>query len=135
MFYIGCSKVLKVKGEEMMDLASLAARAAAVRHNAYAPYSGFAVGAALLCADGEIFTGVNVENSSYGLTVCAERNALFAAVGAMVLTVGTRGATGTLGADTAAFGTRGALAAPATGTFFVTAASTALVTFFPLFCA
>ena len=66
----------------MMDLASLAARAAAVRHNAYAPYSGFAVGAALLCADGEIFTGVNVENSSYGLTVCAERNALFAAVGA-----------------------------------------------------
>lgn len=66
----------------MMEPSALAARAAAARHNAYAPYSGFAVGAALLCADGEIFTGVNVENSSFGLTVCAERNALFAAVGA-----------------------------------------------------
>ena len=61
---------------QLMDLAC------AARERAYCPYSGYAVGAALLCRDGEVFTGVNVENSSYGLTVCAERNALFAAVGA-----------------------------------------------------
>ena len=50
------------------------------RKNAYAPYSGYKVGAALLTGDGSIVTGCNVENSSYGLCNCAERTAVFKAV-------------------------------------------------------
>ena len=50
------------------------------RENAYAPYSGYKVGAALLTAEGEIFTGCNIENSSYTPTVCAERVAIFKAI-------------------------------------------------------
>ncbi|MBP1561748.1 MAG: cytidine deaminase [Oscillospiraceae bacterium] len=48
--------------------------------NAYAPYSKFKVGAALLCTDGKVFTGCNIENSSFGATNCAERTAIFKAV-------------------------------------------------------
>ena len=57
----------------------LAAARRAAEH-AYRPYSQFAVGAAIAMGDGEVVTGCNVENASYGLTICAERNALFAAI-------------------------------------------------------
>jgi len=49
------------------------------RSHSYAPYSNFHVGACILCADGHYFMGANVENASYGVTNCAERNAVFAA--------------------------------------------------------
>jgi cytidine deaminase len=67
-------------GPERRDELLRAARDAMQR--AYAPYSNFHVGAAVLTEEGDIFTGCNVENASYGLTSCAERNAIFGAIAA-----------------------------------------------------
>ncbi len=62
------------------DWDRLAAEALTARKAAYAPYSRFKVGAALLCDDGEVISGCNVENASFGLCLCAERNAMTTAV-------------------------------------------------------
>lgn len=64
----------EVKIKRLIDIATEA------RDKSYSPYSGFPIGAALLTNDGEVFTGTNVENASYGLTNCAERTAIFKAV-------------------------------------------------------
>lgn len=64
----------------MTDYIDLYRQALLASENAYAPYSGFKVGAAILCRDGSVFTGVNVENASYGATICAERVALATAI-------------------------------------------------------
>ena len=63
-----------------MEKEELMLRAMEARHMAYAPYTGFAVGAALLCRDGQVYTGCNIENAALTATNCAERTALFKAV-------------------------------------------------------
>lgn len=63
-----------IKPDELLTLAKEAMQ------NAYAPYSHFTVGAALLCKDGTVYTGCNIENGAFGAGICAERTALFKAV-------------------------------------------------------
>jgi len=64
----------------MYDTKELIRRAVEAKSKAYAKYSNFNVGAALMTAGGKIFQGANIENSSYGLTICAERTAVFQAI-------------------------------------------------------
>jgi homotetrameric cytidine deaminase len=63
-----------------MEYNTLVANALQVRKSAYAPYSKFYVGASLLTKDGKVYSGCNIENSSYSLTMCAERTAIFKAI-------------------------------------------------------
>ena len=63
-----------------METKELITQALSARENAYAPYSGFMVGAALLCKDGTVYTGCNIENAAFTPTNCAERTAFFKAV-------------------------------------------------------
>lgn len=63
-----------------MNNSELIKLALEARRNSYSPYSGFAVGAALLCKDGSVYTGCNIENSAFSPTNCAERTAFFKAV-------------------------------------------------------
>lgn len=65
---------MEINEQELFDIAFKA------MDNAYAPYSNYTVGAAILCDDGKVYSGVNIENASYGLTNCAERTAIFKAV-------------------------------------------------------
>jgi len=69
-----------MKKPNQNEIKELIRKATRARESAYAPYSGYKVGAALLTADGNIYTGCNVENAVYPLSICAERTAVFKAV-------------------------------------------------------
>lgn len=71
---------IDASAEEIASYLHLLEEAHKAKENAYCRYSGFQVGAALLAKDGRVITACNVENASYGLTMCAERNAIFTAV-------------------------------------------------------
>jgi cytidine deaminase len=71
---------VKARPPSPPDLSSLTRLARAARRRAHSPYSRFKVGAALLTSSGEVVTGCNIENATYGLTMCAERVAIFKAV-------------------------------------------------------
>ena len=84
---------------EKKDWSMLISEALEARRNAYVPYSHYTVGAALLCEDGEVIRGCNIENATYGATNCAERTAFFNAVSkgkrkftALAITGGMEGA-------------------------------------------
>jgi len=68
---------MKTKKELYSKLLSIAKD---ISLNSYSPYSKFKVGCAVLCSNGKIYTGTNIENASYGLSMCAERTAIFSAV-------------------------------------------------------
>ena len=85
-----------------MTLDELKAKAVAMLDMAYVPYSHFPVGAALECDDGAVFTGCNIENSSYGLTNCAERTAAFKAVSTAALRASSSPGAATITATPAA---------------------------------
>lgn len=74
MIKISTSRRTSMNNEELINIAKTAMT------NSYSPYSQFKVGAAALCDDGSVYTGCNIENASYGATVCAERVALFASI-------------------------------------------------------
>lgn len=70
----------RTSSSKLVSYKKLVSAAVSARKRAHAPFSTFHVGAALLATDGRIYTGCNIENSSYGLTMCAERTAIFKAI-------------------------------------------------------
>ena len=77
---LGLRERKRLATHRAIQMAALVEAALAVAEHSYSPYSGFRVGAALRLTTGELMTGTNVENVSYGLTICAERSALVSAV-------------------------------------------------------